>query len=59
MQAELIKMLVEGNEHSPKLVEAANKIIVNSKQCSDLVQNLFEEIESPAQLHSSTSKDIK
>jgi signal transduction histidine kinase len=59
MQAELIKMLVEASDKSPKLIEAASKIILNSKQCSDLLQNLFEEIESPAEPLSSASKDIK
>lgn len=59
MQAELIKMFVEASDNSPKLLEAANKIILNSKQCSELLQSLFEEIESSRAIHPTSGKDIK
>jgi len=44
MQAELIKILVDTSNSDPKLTEAANKIIQNSKQCSDMLQALYEDI---------------
>jgi signal transduction histidine kinase len=44
MQAELIKMLAESSQHNAKLEASANKIIQNSKHCSELLQNLFESI---------------
>lgn len=46
MQAELIKMLTEASESAPQLAAAANKIILNSKQCSEMLQDLFELIET-------------
>jgi signal transduction histidine kinase len=44
MQAELIKMLTESSENSAQLEASANKIIQNSKHCSELLQHLFESI---------------
>lgn len=46
MQAELIKMLSEACENSPKLQESANKIIQNAKHCSELLQVMFDDISS-------------
>lgn len=50
MQAELIRMLAEqmtlGGEAAPKFDAAALKIIANSKECSQQLQDLFEEIEN-------------
>jgi len=48
MQAELIKMLVETSEVSPQVEAAANKIIQNSKQCSELLQALYENTDAPS-----------
>lgn len=45
MQAELIKMIAESSENSPQLQAAANKIILNSKACSELLQQLYEDID--------------
>lgn len=44
MQAELIKMLAESSQNSAKVEASANKIIQNSKHCSELLQNLFDSI---------------
>lgn len=49
MQAELIKMLTESSENSAKLEASANKIIQNSKHCSELLQHLFESISAEQQ----------
>jgi len=49
MQAELIKMLAESSENNAKLEASANKIIQNSKQCSELLQNLFESVSAQQQ----------
>jgi signal transduction histidine kinase len=46
MQAELIKMLIESSDISPKVEAAANKIIQNSKDCSELLQQLYESLGS-------------
>lgn len=45
MQAELIKMISEASENSPTLAEASNKIIANSKRCSEMLQELYEELQ--------------
>lgn len=49
MQAELIKMLTESSENSDKLEASANKIIQNSKYCSELLQHLFESLSAEQQ----------
>ncbi|MGQ8364920.1 histidine kinase [Glaciecola sp. 1036] len=46
MQAELIKMLVAGNPIEKDIVEAADKIIQHSKDCSNGLQSLFEQVEA-------------
>ena len=53
MQAELIKMLAEASEDSPKIQAAANKIIQNSKACSELLQQLFEDNNPDTPINSS------
>ena len=42
MQAELIKILVESKADSALVLAAANKIISNAKQCSNMLQTLSE-----------------
>lgn len=54
MQAELIKMLTESSENSAKLEASANKIIQNSKHCSELLQCLFERISAEQQDNNAT-----
>lgn len=43
MQAELIKMLMEGNPDRQKIETAASKIIDNAKACSEMLQEVFDE----------------
>ncbi|GAB56539.1 hypothetical protein GPUN_2424 [Glaciecola punicea ACAM 611] len=57
MQAELIKILSHANDTSLKVEEASNKIIFSAKHCSDLLQDLYEEIECLAAKPSASSKD--
>lgn len=45
MQAELVKMLTESAASSDKISDSANKIIVNAKECSNMLQALFEYLE--------------
>lgn len=42
MQAEFIKMLIETYPDNEKVVVAANKIIANAKQCSEILQQLSD-----------------
>ncbi|MFC4700453.1 histidine kinase [Glaciecola siphonariae] len=42
MQAELIKMLVEGSEHDAAVTEAANKIIQYCQDCSESLQEISQ-----------------
>ena len=42
MQAELIKMLSEGNPQEPAILEAANKIIQYCQDCSASLQSIHD-----------------
>jgi len=44
MQAELIKMMTDSSESNENLNAAADKIILNAKRCSEMLQTLFEDV---------------
>jgi len=44
MQAELIRMINESGSNQNKIEDAANKIIQNARQCSELLQDMFEQM---------------
>lgn len=58
MQAELIKMLAELGDNQEKINLSAEKIIHNAKQCSEMLQILFEDVSLPTANTDTSKKSV-